>query len=120
MRMWMVDPKVMCRKHLLGEHVEMHMFLGSMLKGTSMKGYCDNNLMEPQQLKARHDALVVEMEARGYNHKSPMSQSDFSTGLFLMPITLQTVKIDPVPAAADLFGRCEECSVMYNLQEGAE
>ena len=23
MRMWMVNPKIMCRKHLLGEHVEL-------------------------------------------------------------------------------------------------
>jgi hypothetical protein len=30
MRMWMVPPKVMCRKHLLGEHVEIHMLAGSL------------------------------------------------------------------------------------------
>ncbi len=112
MRMWMVDPKMMCRKHLMGEHVEMHMFLGSMLKGISMKGYCDNNLMEPAQLKARHDALVEEMLARGYNHKSPMRQGDFGVGLFKMPEPLRSVKIDPVPAAADLFGRCPECAAL--------
>lgn len=117
MRMWMVEPRHMCRKHLMGEHVEMHMFLGSMLKGTSMRGYCANNLMEPAQLKARHDALADEMVRRGYNHSSPMDQGDFETGLFLMPISLQTVKIDPVPAAADLFGRCEVCRAM---KEGAE
>lgn len=28
MRMWMVDPKIMCRKHLLGEHLELHMLAG--------------------------------------------------------------------------------------------
>ena len=26
MRMWMVNPRIMCRQHLLGEHVEIHMF----------------------------------------------------------------------------------------------
>ena len=25
MRMWMVNPKMMCNKHLLGEHVELHL-----------------------------------------------------------------------------------------------
>lgn len=25
--MWGVDPSAMCRNHLLGEHVEMHMFV---------------------------------------------------------------------------------------------
>lgn len=117
MRMWMVDPKMMCRQHLMGEHVEMHMFLGSMLKGTSMEGYCQNNLMEPEQLKARHDALVVEMERRGYNHKSPMSQADFERGLAQMPTLLQIVKIDPVPAAADLFSRCAVCTALKEGQE---
>lgn len=24
MRMWMVDPTIMCRQHLLGEHYELH------------------------------------------------------------------------------------------------
>ena len=36
MRMWNVDPKLMCNKHLLGEHVEMHMFFGTIQKGISM------------------------------------------------------------------------------------
>jgi hypothetical protein len=25
--MWMVDPRIMCRNHLLGEHAEIHMFV---------------------------------------------------------------------------------------------
>lgn len=117
MRMWMVDPKMMCRKHLMGEHVEMHMFLGSMLKGVSMKGYCDNNLMQPLDLKIRHDALVVEMERRGYNHKSPMSEEDFRRGFDSLPFEQQIADIDPVPAAADLFGRCEVCRALKAGQE---
>ena len=39
MRMWMVDPKKMCRKHLLGEHVEIHMMVGTLLKGRSIDGF---------------------------------------------------------------------------------
>ena len=35
MRMWNVDVTKMCNKHLLGEHVEMHMFVGIIIKGTS-------------------------------------------------------------------------------------
>lgn len=29
MRMWMIDPKLLCRKHLLGEHNEIHKHLPS-------------------------------------------------------------------------------------------
>jgi len=28
MRMWMLNPKALCRKHLMGEHVEIHMLVG--------------------------------------------------------------------------------------------
>lgn len=112
MRMWMVDPKMMCMKHLLGEHVEMHMFLGSMKRGISMQGYCDNNLMEPLALKHRHDELVAEMLRRGYRHKSPMSKADEAEGLVKIPRRLHGVIIDQLAAAAELFDRCEICSVL--------
>ena len=48
--MWMVEPKKMCRKHLMGEHVEIHMLIGSMRKGKSIKGFIDNGLLEISQL----------------------------------------------------------------------
>jgi hypothetical protein len=39
MRMWMVWPELMCRKHLLGEHVEIHMLLGALNKGHRVQGF---------------------------------------------------------------------------------
>ena len=72
MRMWMVDPKKMCRKHLLGEHVEIHMMAGTLLKGRSIDGFLERGLLEPQSARKRHDALAAEMQARGYNHASPL------------------------------------------------
>ena len=48
MRMWMVDPKIMCRKHLLGEHVEHHMFVGTINKRISIVGYLRDNLLLAQ------------------------------------------------------------------------
>ena len=32
MRMWLVPPQLMCDQHLLGEHLEMHMFIGTIRK----------------------------------------------------------------------------------------
>jgi hypothetical protein len=72
MRMWMVNPKRMCRKHLLGEHVELHMLLGSLRKNRSIQGFLDAGLLQPQAVNQRHEALVEEMEARGYKHSSPL------------------------------------------------
>ncbi len=75
MRMWMVDPKLMCRKHLLGEHVEIHMFVSTILSGKSIKGYIKNNLIEPSKILERHEELVEEMKRRGYKHNSPLNDN---------------------------------------------
>ena len=74
MRMWKVNPKLLCRKHLAGEHVETHMFLGALLKGKSIKGYVDNGLVEVHNIINRHNELAEEMIRRGYNHKSPAQE----------------------------------------------
>lgn len=76
MRMWNVDPKLLCRKHLLGEHVEMHMFVGTMKKGLRLTGYIDGGLIETANLWKRHEALAKEMVRRGYKHNSPLEKLD--------------------------------------------
>ena len=78
MRMWMIPASLLCRKHLLGEHNECHMIAGSIKKGISLQGYFNKNLVEPQNVKERHDELAEEMKRRGYNHKSPLDQPDFT------------------------------------------
>ena len=38
MRMWMVNPKVLCMQHLLWEHNELHKHLPSFMKKHSIAG----------------------------------------------------------------------------------
>ncbi len=102
MRQWMVDPKLLCRKHLLGEHVEHHMFMGTIKKGISVEGYLRDGLLEPRKLHQRHEELVVEMERRGYNHKSPLPDVDTSH--------LRDGKISIERNIEDLRNRCDECA----------
>ena len=33
MRDWKVNPKLLCRQHLLGNHLEVHMFVGTLRRG---------------------------------------------------------------------------------------
>jgi hypothetical protein len=73
--MWMVNPRGMCRKHLLGEHVETHMTAGAIRLGHNLQGYYDNNLIDPASIRQRHDELSREMVARGYRHNSPIEVS---------------------------------------------
>ena len=70
MRMWNVDPKLLCRQHLMGEHLETHYFLGTINKGKSIKGYIEKGLVEVHNIIKRHNELASEMERRGYKHNS--------------------------------------------------
>ena len=114
MRMWMVDPRLMCRKHLLGEHVETHMFVGTLVRGISVEGYIDKNLFEFKSLKERHDLLAAEIQRRGYQHNSVLPPF---TPAFLRtlpnPIELSqkvlNSTIDQDQASHELFHRCPEC-----------
>jgi len=98
--MWNVDVSKMCKNHLLGEHLEMHMFVGSINKGTSMDGYLEKGLLEIHNLKNRHKELVTEMLNRGYVHKSPL------------PALHKIIKngiVDIEKNKKNLHDRCKEC-----------
>lgn len=78
MRIWDVEPEKLCRKHLLGEHRELHA-LWTILS-ENRKGY--RNHPETKRwvgklaaLYKRHDLLVEEMGKRKYNHNSPLDKS---------------------------------------------
>lgn len=72
MRMWGVNPKLLCQRHLLGEHVEMHMFVGTLQKKISVEGYTSTGLVDLTKLRSRHAELMLEMRNRRMNHKSPL------------------------------------------------
>ena len=72
--MWMVDPRIMCDRHLLGEHVEIHMCVGTLRRGRSVAGFLERGLLELHNLYKRHQQLVREMERRGMRHRSPLAR----------------------------------------------
>lgn len=113
MRMWLCDPGILCRRHLLGEHVEMHMFLGSIKKGIGMVGYIRNDLVEPALIINRHERLKNEMLIRGYCHNSPMEVDEHFLLLDLLPSDILNHKIDREKALAQLLTRCDECRTNY-------
>src|ERR1017187_1935082 len=103
MRMWKVDPTMMCRKHLLGEHVEMHMFVGTINKGIvkdfSNSKYVTEGLVEVHSIKMRHEELVAEMTRRGYDHKTNLPDfKEFVCG-----------SVDVAASETELGRRCTEC-----------
>ncbi|MEO8168729.1 MAG: pyrimidine dimer DNA glycosylase/endonuclease V [bacterium] len=75
MRIWDISPKKLYRSHLLGEHRELYAIRSVLVYGK--KGYSRHpeTLRWMGKLKAlygRHEALLSEMAARGYRHRSPL------------------------------------------------
>jgi len=110
MRMWQIDPKLLCRKHLLGEHNEIHKNKHNFEKHHSIYGRIfPIVLIEPQNMKLRHDELVEEMIRRGYNHNSPYELPNLS----YLPDNQRYAKADLGYNFADLFDRCDDCYQRY-------
>lgn len=99
MRMWGVDPALLCDKHLLGEHVEMHMLVGALNKGISTRGYQDTGLVVLSRIRARHNALAREMLRRGMKHRSPLPPFPRTRGGWL----------DADANLRELKRRCKDC-----------
>ena len=95
--MWSVDPRLMCREHLLGEHRELHGIVGLLLNGRSIEGY--RRLIEVHNIRSRHEEIVEEMRRRNYRHKSPLP--DFKEYIFGI--------VDREENLRELFSRCSTC-----------
>lgn len=92
MRIWDVDPAVLCRSHLLGEHRELHAIWT--ILSEDRRGYRSHPETirwegKLAALSLRHDDLVAEMAVRGFNHHSPLDPT-LATGS-----TVQAEFVDP-------------------------
>ena len=105
MRMWMVNPALMCNKHLLGEHVECHMLVGHLQRKRRITNYIRLNLLQPKSLRERHDQLAMEMKNRGMLHKSPLPEYDLS----YLPDEHRIYIVNADESFTELSRRCQEC-----------
>ena len=106
MRMWMIEPELLCDKHLLGSHGEIHKHRHNFVKKHKMNGRISPIVqIEPAEMGNRHDILAREMIRRGMNHKSPYEQPDIS----YLPEDQQNCKVDLEISKADLIERCGNC-----------
>ena len=107
MRMWNLDVRKMCNQHLLGEHVETHMFAGTINQGSSIKGYVEKGLVEVHNLRKRHDTLAKELKRRNMNHKSPLQKFKI----------VRLGKINTKENKKDIMSRCKKCKENFNQNE---
>lgn len=98
----MVNPRRMCSQHLLGEHVELHMLVGSLRLGKSLDGFVANGLIEVASIRKRHQELVREMARRGFRHKSPLPAFR----------ARRLGRVVRKKSLADLLARCQDCRAL--------
>ena len=113
MRMWMVNPKMLCRKHLLGEHVELHMFMGWIKKDKDLTGFVEKGLVQVDQIPNRHNELILEMTNRGYNHASEFTTYDYADWRHYIANKMPYGFVSKEKSIAELLKRCPECKKRY-------
>lgn len=105
--MWGINPSLLCKQHLLGEHGEIHKHRHNFVKKHKItKRISPVVQIEPENMQIRHDELVLEMLKRGYNHNSPYEQPDIS----YLKSEERYAKIDKNISINDLINRCPECT----------
>lgn len=101
----MINPKCMCRKHLLGEHGELHKFLPFFRKGYSIEKRISPVVqIELSSYEKRHKQLAKEMKKRGYRHKSGLKAP-----YFRYPVKQFRAKVNKTYSLRELKRRCKEC-----------
>lgn len=96
MRVWDIHPKHLCRKHLLGEHRELHGLWNIITKNKGRGGYSRHPetlrwFGKQKALYERHEALVKEFTRRGYKHHTPLDKK-LATGSGSQKVFINTIK----------------------------
>lgn len=107
MRMWMIEPRLLCMKHLVGEHGEIHKHLPSFRKGYSVSGRFSNFVqIELHSIQTRHDEIAVEINRRTGGHKSPLIDIPDLEKIYPQHFYKS---VDIEKSEQDLIIRCPEC-----------
>lgn len=96
MRVWDINPKYLCRKHLLGEHRELHGLWNILTKYKGKGGYSRHPetlrwVGKTKALFNRHESLVLEMTKRAYQHHSPLDRK-LAKGSAEQKVFIDTIK----------------------------
>lgn len=96
MRIWDIEVKYLCRKHLLAEHRELHGLWNILTKHKGQGGYSRHPetlrwVGKERALYNRHEMLVKEFGRRGYKHQTPLDEK-LATGSSVQDVFINTVK----------------------------
>jgi hypothetical protein len=86
LRIWRLPVNLLNRQHLLGEHIELHVLVNTIINkrnGKTNVGWVNHPETKRYEnhlgmLYDRHKQQVNEMIGRGYKHKSPLLAVDYT------------------------------------------
>lgn len=95
MRIWDIEPELLCKNHLLAEHRELHGLWNILTMHGGKGGYSRHPetlrwVGKEKALYERHEELVKEFSIRGYNHKTPLDES-LAVGLTVQNDFINTI-----------------------------
>jgi hypothetical protein len=103
--MWMVDPRLLCQRHLLLEHCHIHLFVSSVRKGHNIRRYLLKSLVDPSSIYKRHKELEDEIIVRGGKLDSPLSEAE----CIAYATWYGSTTINIGRSLADLADCCDDC-----------
>ena len=110
MRMWMLNPKIMCHNHLAGEWRELFTIVDHLQRKRKVDKYITNNCLELQSIQERYVELKKEKKRR--KHKK-FKQLPLDYDISYLPQEHQEYKVDTEASLKDLLSRCEKCKRRY-------
>lgn len=105
MRMWMIDPKLLCQRHLFREHCEIHRLVAILRNGFSIRGFLYKRVIDPSRIYHRHNEIEAEIIQRGGTPNSPLSEAECCA----FSRWHGSVRIDIGRSLSDLSSCCNEC-----------
>jgi hypothetical protein len=104
-RMWMVDPRIMCTRHLCQEHCEIHRLVANLRKGRNVRKYLLQQVIDISSIYARHEEIEDEIIARGGKLDSPLSAVE----CVAFARWYGSVTINMSRSLSDLSSCCKQC-----------
>ena len=125
MRIWDLPPALLCRKHLLGEHQELHDLWNILVKLS--RGEKPGYRSHPETLRwighgialsARHDRLQKEILRRGYTHQSDLVVLDGADRLQLFAEVGDPPPLHTIVEQVDIL-RSKGCGCWARIQNAS-
>ncbi len=110
MKMWSILPATMCDQHILGEHVDMHVFADWMRhRREEPWHYIKNGMVNVNAVTSRHDVLAEEMVKRSRTHNSP------AITFTIWRFHRTHDELDLIANIAALHALCAACKEMWGM-----